>query len=160
MNRIQDQAAKMTQTAIEALLRTARHVPEDKRDWQPMGAARSALNQMAECVQFAEYLCEWLTADYMPTSVDREKMMAIRQEFVERCKDQQWFEETARARYNELVEVIRSTADSRLDQEFLLPVGGRTVTGADMLFLGYWNLTYHLGQINYIQLMLGDTEMH
>jgi hypothetical protein len=31
---------------------------------------------------------------------------------------------------------------------------------ADMLFMGYWNLTYHMGQVNYIQMLLGDTEMH
>lgn len=31
---------------------------------------------------------------------------------------------------------------------------------ADVLFLHSWNLTYHLGQINQLQLMLGDREMH
>jgi len=34
------------------------------------------------------------------------------------------------------------------------------MTMADVLMLQRWNLTYHLGQINQIQLMLGDAEMH
>lgn len=33
----------------------------------------------------------------------------------------------------------------------------RQVTTADLLFLAYWNLVYHTGQINYLQTMLGDT---
>jgi hypothetical protein len=35
-----------------------------------------------------------------------------------------------------------------------------TVTIADVLGMHYWNLTYHLGQINQIQMMLGDRQMH
>jgi hypothetical protein len=31
---------------------------------------------------------------------------------------------------------------------------------ADILFACYWNLTYHCGQVNYIQMLLGDTDMH
>ena len=31
---------------------------------------------------------------------------------------------------------------------------------ADILMLHYHNMTYHLGQINFIQLMYGDKEMH
>ena len=33
----------------------------------------------------------------------------------------------------------------------------RRATTADLLFLAYWNLVYHTGQINYLQTMLGDT---
>ena len=35
-----------------------------------------------------------------------------------------------------------------------------TMTLADVMMLCYWNIVYHLGQINQIQLMLGDEEMH
>ena len=38
--------------------------------------------------------------------------------------------------------------------------GGMTVSMADVLMMHYWNATYHLGQINQIQLMLGDKAMH
>jgi hypothetical protein len=42
-----------------------------------------------------------------------------------------------------------------------MPFGGGVVmTMADILSLPSWNMVYHLGQINQIQLMLGDREMH
>jgi hypothetical protein len=42
-----------------------------------------------------------------------------------------------------------------------LPFGpGFTVTTADVLFMAYQNTVYHTGQINYVQMLLGDTEMH
>jgi hypothetical protein len=34
------------------------------------------------------------------------------------------------------------------------------MTLAEVLGLPAWNMTYHLGQINQIQLVLGDREMH
>lgn len=37
---------------------------------------------------------------------------------------------------------------------------GMMVTGADPLFLSYCNLTYHLGQVSYVQMPLGNAEMH
>jgi hypothetical protein len=35
-----------------------------------------------------------------------------------------------------------------------------TVSLADVCFLHYWNTVYHLGQVNYLQTLLGDREMH
>src|SRR5690349_19823980 len=46
---IQQQAARMTRTAWERLMRTAAFVPEEKRDWVPQGKARTLHDIMAEC---------------------------------------------------------------------------------------------------------------
>ena len=42
MPKLQQQAAKMTREAWEGLIRTAAFVPEEKRDWVPLGKARAA----------------------------------------------------------------------------------------------------------------------
>ena len=49
MPTVQRQAVHLTQEALAALFRTARHVPADKYHWSPMGDARHAQNQLAEC---------------------------------------------------------------------------------------------------------------
>ena len=161
MIKIQEQAAKMTDDALEMILRTAKFIPEDKLDWTPMGSARTVLNQLAEIIQFAERLAWMLTADIIPPTFDREQYFARRKQIMAQCPDLARVDTMARAKHTELHDVIMNTLDSKLEQEFHLPFfGGMTVTGADMLFLAYWNLTYHTGQINYIQAMLGDTDMH
>jgi hypothetical protein len=41
----------------------------------------------------------------------------------------------------------------------MMPWGAK-MTFAELLFLNYWNLVYHQGQIAYIQTLYGDREMH
>jgi hypothetical protein len=56
---------------------------------------------------------------------------------------------------------MAEVSDADLDVEHPLPWNADAkMTTADMMFFPYWNLVYHVGQINYIQLLLGDTEMH
>ena len=55
--------------------------------------------------------------------------------------------------------MIEAVPDQRLEETRAMPWGA-TMTLADRLFICYWNLTYHNGQVNYLQLLLGDIEMH
>jgi len=60
-----------------------------------------------------------------------------------------------------LCHAIERFPDGRLEEEIFLPFGGGvSLTMADVLALHGWNLTYHLGQINYLQTLLGDRAMH
>ncbi|MES1228119.1 MAG: hypothetical protein ABUL72_05565, partial [Armatimonadota bacterium] len=61
----------------------------------------------------------------------------------------------------ELSALIANFPDERLEDDVVLPFGGGIrMTMADCLALHYWNLTYHCGQVNYLQTMLGDLRMH
>jgi hypothetical protein len=158
---LQQQAAKMTQEALDSLIRTTRYLPEDQLEWSPMGAARPVMDQLAEIIQFAETVCLILTADYMPAGYGRAQVQDRKRQILENYKTLKDITSLAQAKYNELFEVLTNTPDSRLDQEYRLPQApGKRFSGVDILFLPYWNLVYHFGQINYIQTMLGDTEMH
>lgn len=161
MGNFQDQAAKMTRDAVESLLRAASFVPEDRLDWAPMGAARTVRDMLAECITSAEGVAVMLTTDFIQGRVGRAQFQDRRTQILENYPTLKGLSDLARAKYAELYAVIQNTPDGRLEQEFRLPFApDKPFTGVDMLFNAYWNLVYHLGQVNYIQMMLGDTEMH
>jgi len=62
---------------------------------------------------------------------------------------------------SELCLAVMDLTDDRLDEEVWLPLGGgMTLTIAEVIGKHAWNLAYHQGQINQIQLLLGDKQMH
>jgi hypothetical protein len=61
----------------------------------------------------------------------------------------------------QLFAAVRELSDADLDIRVTLPFGGGMVRSlADMAHGQFWNANYHLGQICYIQLLLGDKDMH
>jgi hypothetical protein len=156
---VQEQAARLTLEGMESLFRAARHVPETNLRWSPMGAARSVMSQVAECavaprlqIQIIEGAPEEAVMDaYHANLRDIERLM-------QGTLDQAYA--VAVPQTQALARVLRSYPSDRLEEERILPFnGGMTRTQADLLFIPYWNLCYHIGQINYIQTLLGDTEM-
>ncbi len=161
MGTIQDQAAKMTREAAEALLRAVSFLPEDKMDWSPLGEARTVRDIVAECITSAEGVAVMLTTDFTQGRIGRAQFQDRRQQIMENYKSVKSLLDLARAKFAELDAVVASTHDGRLEQEFRMPFApDRPMTGVDLLFATYWNLVYHLGQVNYLQMMLGDTAMH
>ena len=68
---------------------------------------------------------------------------------------------SARIVTGEINTLILAIPDDELEKEIDLPFGGgMRVTIADVCGMHYWNMVYHLGQINQVQLMLGDRDMH
>jgi len=61
----------------------------------------------------------------------------------------------------ELTAAMQSLTDDQLQTEVALAFGpGMQVTVQQMLFFPYWNMTYHQGQLAYIQTLYGDREMY
>ena len=58
-----------------------------------------------------------------------------------------------------LLQVVETLSEADLSQTAVAP-WGKTYTLAEGCMLHHWNLTYHLGQVAYIQLLYGDTEYH
>jgi hypothetical protein len=157
--RYQDQVIKLTQKALGDVCRAALAVPEEKRTWSPAEAARSTLQQMQE-IALAGRVFHRLIREGSPKVFEehfRQDQAALVADLdtVESCVD------AAQLATSELCSAIAEFPASRLDEEVTLPFGGGTVmTFGDVLELHRWNMVYHLGQINQIQLMLGDREMH
>ncbi len=157
--RYQDFVVRQTHKALDDICRAAQAVPDDKADWAPGGDARSALNQMQEIATAGRWFLP-VVADRAVPSFDehaRRESAALRQSYdtIAKCV------QAARESTSALCMAIAVYPDDQLEDEIALPFGGgTTMTMAEVLALHAWNMVYHLGQINQIQLMLGDREMH
>lgn len=156
--RFQDQLVKTTQRSLDDVCRSALAVPVARHDWSPGGLARSVLSQMREVATSATYFLPLVESGISATFNDetRREHKRFRQTFatVEECVRE------ARQSTAQLCQAILSFADRDLEREVMLPFSPSLYTMADVLGLHHWNLVYHLGQINSIQLMLGDADMH
>ena len=157
--RFQDFIIVTTRNACAGLTRSARAVPEDKLDWKSGPDARSALDQIQEVAQSPTWYAAILTARSSPP-FDADTLSGFREarkvwDTIDKC------EEVMKANNEALFEVIQTFPDEELDTRITLPFGGgMDVSMADMTMTQYWNATYHLGQVNYIQTLLGDRRMH
>ncbi len=156
--RLQDHLVRCTQKALDDVCRAALAVPADHREWSVGGVSRSTLSQMQEIAVSAEAFLEILAGGpevdafaVIGSATGRGKGIATLEECVER----------ARTSTVELCRRIAETTDRELEREISMPFGGgMRVSLAEFLGLHHWNLVYHLGQINQIQLALGDNVMH
>jgi len=157
--RYQDQVVRATQKALDDVCRAALSVPSDKLEWVPMGDVRTVLSQMQEVATAGNWFLP-IIRDRKPPEFDehaRKEAVRLRQSFdtIEKCV------EAARDSTSDLCQALAAFPDEALEDEMRLPFGGGVVmTMADVLSMHHWNMVYHLGQINQIQLMLGDREMH
>ncbi len=124
-----------------------------------MGDARSTLSQMQEIAVsgawFIPLIRDLKAPEFDAHAIEESKRLRAKNDTLSKCVD------AARENTSSLCAVIESVPDSELEREMTLPFGGgMTVTLADILAMHWWNMTYHLGQINQIQLMLGDKVMH
>jgi hypothetical protein len=157
MPTLQQQAIKLTKGAVDMLFNNARHIPADKLDWQPMGEARSVMSQVIECAGAAYFFASVLKGE--PMDMNDPAQQEKRKQFEASLTTIEAVEDAARKSHEILYSVIASVPDGDLDELCPMPWNPNN-TKADIIFAPYWNLVYHIGQINYLQLMLGDTEMH
>jgi hypothetical protein len=150
--RVQDFIAGQTEVITEGIIRATRAVPADKLEWKPFDNGRSALDQFQECAVSPEIFLRALNGGgYVYTDDLRDKRKAL--------KTIDEAEVALRKNTAELLKAMRETPDARLEEPIELPWGA-TWRLVDVMNMHFWNLTYHVGQINYIQTMLGDFEMH
>ncbi|MCU0317133.1 MAG: DinB family protein [Fimbriimonadaceae bacterium] len=153
----QDQIVRMTHKALDDLLRAVEALPEDKRDWKPGPTGRSALDQLQECALVPMLYSKILQEREAPSRDDHVQ-------FRRQAKELKTFEacrEAAMTQTSAFCALVLDFPDEDLEFEMNLPFnGGMNLTLADLVALHYWNLSYHLGQVNYIQTLLGDPNMH
>ncbi len=159
----QNQIIRLTDETVEGLFRTVRAMPADKLEWKPLDAGRSALDQLQECAQSAGWTTGMVQARAMPP-MDAAQMGALMETMgaerkawttIDAC------EAVCREKLAEFYAVVRDFPDEDLDLEIILPFGGgMKKTMADLMVIPYWNMTYHCGQINFIQTLYGDKDSH
>ncbi len=155
--RYQDQLIRDTRNATDALFQAARAMPDEKLSWKVLDKGRSALDMCAECAYLIPSTIEMLRTKTMPPMEPGaiEAMQADRAGWsLDDC------ERLCREGSEKLYDVLRDYPDDELTHRIELPFGDREWTMADVASYQLWNLTYHLGQISYIQTLYGDTESY
>ncbi len=151
-----DALERMTWEAVELLFRYARAVPEEKLHWRPAEHARSVVEILIENAVLPHALCLALTE--RPQTPDaslwqRAAQRAGNPSTLDAC------EQACRAGTAELLQAVRQLASDALEQTVMMP-WGKPMSLFELAYDHYWNLTYHLGQIAYIQLLYGDVGYH
>lgn len=146
-------AARLTAEAAASLSRLAAATPKERLSWEPLENGRSILNQLAECAvantKWAAILRSRKYANLPPSAAaamfaeitDREKALAALA--------------TSAA---DLVEAIRSVPVEDLDEP--IETEWEPMTLARCCAHACWNMTYHEGQISYVQTLYGDFDEH
>ena len=155
---LQEYIVKGTRAAAEEFWRYAKAVPEDKADWKPGEGARSVLDMCREIARtplWADEIFSDKPMDFSEESMAKEMEIMAQWTTIDQCREE--FDRNVANFY----EVARTMPDERLNHTKFLPFeGGRDFTFLEMLEYPRWNLTYHTGQIAYIQTLYGDREMH
>lgn len=143
----------------ETLYRNARAIPADKLDWAPADGARTVMSMLQECVQAPGWSTAMLETRSVPGGFDEEGfavMMAERAQWdtIDKC------EAECKVRTAKLIETIGAFPEAEMDDTLFLPFTMKDHPYWDIMLYPYWNATWHTGQIAYIQVMLGDKEMH
>ncbi|MCS6949006.1 MAG: hypothetical protein RMM06_07070 [Armatimonadota bacterium] len=147
---------QMTRGAVDMLFRYAAAVPEDKLTWRPAPTATTVMEILQENAVIPFLLAEALrrrpkTAEGALWEQAKSRAGAL--ETREAC------EQACRAGTEELLHTLRDTPAEELDQKIVLPWQA-SVTLLEAALVHYWNLTYHLGQVAYIQRLYGDTNYY
>jgi len=145
----QELIVRRSRAQVDQLIATTSAMPEDRLRWQPLDNGRCVLDLLADCVH-----CHWRVEkilrqrnfDDLPAAPDWESSDLATLQGLLKSSIEAW------------AEVVLAIPDADLDSEFDAP-WGKLVVG-DGLFHCYWNMVYHEGQINYIQTLYGDRDMH
>jgi len=144
---VQEFLVSITEQAAKDLITAAQEVPAESLTWQPLDKGRTALDQLAECVILGGY-----TADVLKERNWAEGAFA---DYGERKAAMDKDLETLAAKLNEMVPAlaaaIRDLTYEELDKEITTPFGPMTLE--KIATYPYWNMSYHQGQITYIEIM-------
>ena len=148
----------MISDARDSLVRTAEAVPDDKLNWRPLDAGRSALDLLGDAAQTPKMIAMMLES--------RGETMPSREMFQEmKAERENWTRDDAlshlQANCDRLLPLIELLPDEELAREITLPMGGgMTMPLAGWIMMTYRTLTNRFAQINYIQTLYGDNEPH
>lgn len=150
---LQEFLAESAHKAAGELIKAFEALPEEKRGWSPEPGSRSALDQVAECALLCANAAELMQTRKWDTSWF-ESYFPLK----ERTTQQGWGAILPMLKQNagKAAEAIRAIPGEELQQNVDMPWGSQTV--AEIAAYPYWNMSYHLGQINYIRSMLGCLE--
>ncbi len=150
---IQTLADWRTRRGCENLLASTSAMPEDKRNWKPLGAGWAVNDLLVECILVnLKWAATLRNRAYTRVSSEvAESLRAV-------TGTSQGLTDHLRQSTDELIVAIENVRNDELTEVVETPFG--TYSLADCCLIAYWNSAYHEGQINYIQTLYGDLAQH
>ena len=146
---IQHYIAEQTERVAAALADFVGTTDPTRLTWQPSvsenGQTRSVLDQMAECISVNFRFAALLRGETAPEAPSAPQSAADAQAQIV-------------ASAGALAAAIRGLTDDDLEKPLALPRGSLPLSRA--MLVPFRNMAYHAGQINFIQMLAGDTEFH
>ena len=147
----QEFLAAATQKAGTDLLAALDSLPEGKRTWQPAPAARSAMDQVAECAILSGVVADTVTTRTGPDAGFMQSFFGEKALLAQEEANARALLQTNVAR---VVAAIQALPDADLETEVNMPWGGMTLRA--LCTYPFWNMSYHQGQITYIGSLIGE----
>jgi len=144
----QETIIKLIEEGLPMLLNGVKAMPEEKLTWKPAETARTAMEVAAEAVSMLSACAGMLENRGMSKHGDDESRPTTVAEL----------EAAAKEGAAKLYAVIRAFPEADFEKTLDLPWG--KMSFFQIMSYPYWNIMWHAGQINYIQTLYGDTEMH
>ena len=145
----------MAERMMGLLINDVKAIPADKHTACPGGCAKSPLYMIAECASVNTMAANYLkTGEPRPRSTPDERD-ALLKSYTDTEKTLAFLKESVAA-YKEAVEAFDAARFGEHNDEFL----GRPMTNFGIAELASVHMMYHDGQLNYIQMLLGDSDIH
>lgn len=148
---VPEHMAHQTERVAASLANFIATTPEDRLNWKPefSGAVglRSVLEQISECAGVNRLIARVLRGETVTGSYEETV-------FADGAEAQALLIASAK----ELTNAISALSDADLTRVFNHPRA--QIPGENLIMMGYRNMTYHAGQINLYQMLLGDAEFH
>jgi uncharacterized damage-inducible protein DinB len=144
MPSIRDVAKQVTMSGAETLCKDTTYIPEEKLAWRPMEHGKSAEMILAEIAR-SNYEIAAAIRGQSPKEIVIGDFVALKDCVMESAR--------------EVCKAIDSLSDADLEGTITMPWGGM-FAASEAILLPANHMVYHDGQINYIQLLLGDTRFH
>ena len=141
-----------------SLFKAAHKVPADKLEWRPDDAGRSVLDVCQECALSPTWPISVLSSDkpfeMTPEIMQKYKETKAAMKTLEVC------EKMAEANVAKLNDLVLAYPDEKMNDTIPMPMWpGGQMPVTELLQLHNWNVSYHTGQVNYIQTLYGDSSM-
>ena len=152
-----EMAAQALRHASKALVRIVKSTQPDKIEWSPLDQGRTVLDQVQECAVIC-FLSQDTFSKAIQPVFDFELFGRKKVEFNTIEKALEAIETNTEA----LAKIFEAFPEESLSMMVHLPFGpgGMTVSFGEFMMMPSQNMVYHYGQINYIQTLYGDKEMH
>jgi hypothetical protein len=153
--------ANTAQFMAQTIGRTVPFTPADKRNWAPMGAARTTMDVIQECAEALERITKFMKTGQFdrPTPEARAARAEALKKNPPKFEDLKTRLQKAAEAYAQAIEKFPEERWTEMVPSPFPSLGQQMPLGT-LLGIPVFNMVYHWGQINYIQTMLGDTEMH